>query len=390
MPSASFGGGAVRVRAPRGYDTSAATDRTDRDLPSGDRRVAERAALVEALRADDFVVVDRIDLTPRRSRDLGGPAPANRPGTVKARRRRAGRQRRRRPARARRGLLVAPAGRCSRAHALDRPRPAHRLVRPVGAAREAAASEAAVARHRLAERRTGHGRPWAAGRPRPRRPPGDRAALRRPRHRRQGRRATRVGRAHRSRPRHRGSARGMEARRLPLGGGPPHRPRGTGPASRPRHVLVDDRCLRGARRHSRCGGLRRHPRVRVRRRHRLRPPHPQRRPGAQRPRPARPARSPRRRGSSSTSSPTVAEGSSPGRSSSPCFRARGCGSPSTRSSSSPRPTAAPTSPTRSAGTISSTSTRTWSWSPRPDSRSCPAVPRSRRSSAGSSVEWVRS
>src|SRR6478735_2458167 len=83
MPSASFGGGAVRVRAPRGYDASAATDRTDRDLPSGDRRAAERAALVEALRTDDFVVVDRIDLTPQRSRDLGGPAPANRVGTVK-------------------------------------------------------------------------------------------------------------------------------------------------------------------------------------------------------------------------------------------------------------------------------------------------------------------
>jgi len=73
----------VRVRVPRGYDTTAATDRTDRDLPTGGRRAAERAALVEALRTDDFVVVDRIDLTPRRARDLDGPAPANRAGTVR-------------------------------------------------------------------------------------------------------------------------------------------------------------------------------------------------------------------------------------------------------------------------------------------------------------------
>ncbi|GEO30438.1 DUF7379 domain-containing protein [Terrabacter aerolatus] len=69
------------MRAPRGYDASPASDRTDRDLPSGGRD-AQRAALVEALRGGDFVVVDRIDLTPRRGRDLDGPAPANRRGTV--------------------------------------------------------------------------------------------------------------------------------------------------------------------------------------------------------------------------------------------------------------------------------------------------------------------
>ncbi|GAA2492864.1 CHAT domain-containing protein [Terrabacter carboxydivorans] len=69
------------MRAPRGYDASAATDRTDRDLPTGGR-VAQRAALVEALRGGDFDVVDRIDLTPRRGRDLDGRPPANRRGTV--------------------------------------------------------------------------------------------------------------------------------------------------------------------------------------------------------------------------------------------------------------------------------------------------------------------
>ena len=82
MPSASFGGGAVRVRTPHGYDATAATDRSDRDLPPGDLRAAERSALVEALRTEDFVVVDRIDVTPQRTRGLDEPAPPNRRGTV--------------------------------------------------------------------------------------------------------------------------------------------------------------------------------------------------------------------------------------------------------------------------------------------------------------------
>lgn len=84
MPSASFGGGAVRVRAPRGYDVSAAdaSDRADRDLPLPGPRAAERAALVGLLGDTDFVVVDRIDLAPRRGRDLDAPAAPNRRGTV--------------------------------------------------------------------------------------------------------------------------------------------------------------------------------------------------------------------------------------------------------------------------------------------------------------------
>src|SRR6478609_5977443 len=82
MPSASFGGGAVRVRAPRGYDASTASDRADRDLPGGGAGAAQRAALVEALRSADFMVIERIDLTPQRGRDLDGRAPDNRRGTV--------------------------------------------------------------------------------------------------------------------------------------------------------------------------------------------------------------------------------------------------------------------------------------------------------------------
>ena len=91
MPSASFGGGAVRVRTPRGYVATPVTDRSgpsggpgraDRDLSPGDLRAAERSALVEALRNEDFVVVDRIDLTPQRTRGLDEPGPPPRRGTV--------------------------------------------------------------------------------------------------------------------------------------------------------------------------------------------------------------------------------------------------------------------------------------------------------------------
>ncbi len=77
MPSESFGGGAVRVRTPSGYDASRARPRTDRDLPGPDGgRSAANRVLLEALAAQDFDVVDRIDLTPRRGRDLepGGNA----------------------------------------------------------------------------------------------------------------------------------------------------------------------------------------------------------------------------------------------------------------------------------------------------------------------------
>ena len=82
MPSASFGGGAVRVRTPGSYDASEGHDRGDRDLGDGSGRTAAKSALLAALAEQDFDVVDRIDLTPRRSRDLESPGPANRRGTV--------------------------------------------------------------------------------------------------------------------------------------------------------------------------------------------------------------------------------------------------------------------------------------------------------------------
>ena len=83
MPSASFGGGAVRVRTPGSYSATEARDRGDRDLPGdGTGRTTAKSALLTALAEQDFDVVDRIDLTPRRSRDLESPGPANRRGRV--------------------------------------------------------------------------------------------------------------------------------------------------------------------------------------------------------------------------------------------------------------------------------------------------------------------
>ena len=78
MPSASFGGGAVHVRTPGSYDATEGRDWGDRDLGDGTGRTAAKSALLAALAEQDFDVVDRIDLTPRRSRDLESPGSANR------------------------------------------------------------------------------------------------------------------------------------------------------------------------------------------------------------------------------------------------------------------------------------------------------------------------
>ena len=82
MPSASFGGGAVRVRTPGSYAATEGRARTDRDLGDGTGRAAAKSALLAALAEQDFDVIDRIDLTPRRSRDLDSPEAPNRRGTV--------------------------------------------------------------------------------------------------------------------------------------------------------------------------------------------------------------------------------------------------------------------------------------------------------------------
>jgi len=79
----------VRVRTPQTYDATAAPgsighdDWNDRELPGGASDDATRAALLGALSDNDFTVVDRIDLRPRRRRDLEGRSPSNRKGTVR-------------------------------------------------------------------------------------------------------------------------------------------------------------------------------------------------------------------------------------------------------------------------------------------------------------------
>ncbi len=72
----------MRVRTPGSYDATEGGDRADRDLGDGTGHTAAKSALLAALAEQDFDVVDRIDLTPRRSRDLESPGSANRRGTV--------------------------------------------------------------------------------------------------------------------------------------------------------------------------------------------------------------------------------------------------------------------------------------------------------------------
>ena len=153
--------------------------RRTRDLPTGGRRAAERAALVEALRTADFVAgrPDRPDTTacsrPRRCL----PGQPVRHG--EARGRRAGRRGRRRPARARRGLLLAPARRrrpSARARSTSARAPARALV-----SHRASASTATGERAARNGRRGARSAPRTARRPRPGRRPGDRVPVRRAR-----------------------------------------------------------------------------------------------------------------------------------------------------------------------------------------------------------------
>ena len=80
----TFAGGALRVSTPTSYDAKRAPKRATRAL-TADPTTAGKDAIVDALKDSDLTLVERVDLTPRRSRDaLTGRAPAlNRAGTVK-------------------------------------------------------------------------------------------------------------------------------------------------------------------------------------------------------------------------------------------------------------------------------------------------------------------
>ncbi len=82
---ATFAGGTLRVTTPGSYDAQPAGRRTDRGLPGdpGAATEASKDALVKALEQSDLTLVDRVDLTPRRTRDIGDKPASNRAGKVK-------------------------------------------------------------------------------------------------------------------------------------------------------------------------------------------------------------------------------------------------------------------------------------------------------------------
>ncbi len=80
---ATFAGGTLRVTTPRSYDARRAT--AQRGLPGETTGSTEpsKDAIVAALEDSDLALVERVDLTPRRTRDLGDRPAPNRPATVK-------------------------------------------------------------------------------------------------------------------------------------------------------------------------------------------------------------------------------------------------------------------------------------------------------------------
>lgn len=85
MPSTSFAGGAIRVTTPMSFDASRAVETQDRGLPGepGHATAVSKDALLAVLRDDDLVVVDRVDLTPRRGRGLDAAPTSNRRGRAR-------------------------------------------------------------------------------------------------------------------------------------------------------------------------------------------------------------------------------------------------------------------------------------------------------------------
>src|SRR6478609_10595999 len=81
MPS-SFGNGTVRVTAPTSYAVQQGGRSRDRALDAPSENAAATDVLVQALEQSEMSLVDRVDLAPRQTKDLGKPVP-NRKGTVK-------------------------------------------------------------------------------------------------------------------------------------------------------------------------------------------------------------------------------------------------------------------------------------------------------------------
>src|ERR1700712_1482406 len=79
----TFARGALRVTTPPSYDAKPAPRRSDRGLPGDANDAAPKDALLAALAESDLALVERIDLTPRRSKDLAAGPAGNRAGKAR-------------------------------------------------------------------------------------------------------------------------------------------------------------------------------------------------------------------------------------------------------------------------------------------------------------------
>ena len=347
--SSTFANGTVRVTTPPSYDAQEPAATRGLPDPAQLNDLAAHTELLAALQDSDLDLVQTVDLTPRRSRDLTARGPGARHGP--ARRRRVRGRGRGRAARARRRLLLAPAGRHGSPHAIPRagaadphasrstsspsrehaaPAPTDRHDRGLLGSVVEGAAQALVFRfvapalmEKAVEKMEAH---------------------------------VKTGLVHLTDV----EVSSWTPLRDPRRAAPADRPARPGAAVHPRHLLLDRRRLRRAGRGGERPGLPAHGALGVRRRHRLRPQDPQRRPQAERRGPAEAAADPPARGRARLRH----RHAQPRRTDHALLRRAGAARPatgrraSTTSSSSPRPMAAPTSPTPSAGRTWSTSTPT--------------------------------
>ena len=118
--SSTFANGTVRVTTPPSYDAQEPAATRGLPDPAQLNDARGHTELLAALQDSDLDLVQTVDLTPRRSRDLDARGPGARHGPARHRRVRG--RGRGGAARARRRLLVAPAGRHGSPYALARAR----------------------------------------------------------------------------------------------------------------------------------------------------------------------------------------------------------------------------------------------------------------------------
>ena len=82
--ASTFAGGTLRVTTPSSYDAQPASRAKTRDLPGGPggSPQAGKDALVAALKDAGLDQVERVDLTPRKTKDIDGKPAANKAGNV--------------------------------------------------------------------------------------------------------------------------------------------------------------------------------------------------------------------------------------------------------------------------------------------------------------------